>query len=708
MAEWKWKLATVVSTSAALAALTWNALALRSDPPVVKPEPVAVERPASEPPRNLLRAYPHLADAIREDPVEALASALPKANGAQACELIEALGKLGGEKAAAALGDAITSRQNPRVRRCAVDALCEIDSSTSTSWLSELVRDRDETVRWASMRALAARDEHARGVVVDLAHDEDERVRREAMLALAEAGAPGAAEAIIEELASADLGTQVLYLRALEKGKSEAAMAALEQLAVRGHAGVRADAIRAWAHVAGDQATDKLVGLLSEGPTHNRQHVLEALGEIGSDRARAALREAAASSDSEVATGALRVLAETEGDDIRELMIDELRSVEPDRLSLAIEYVVSRGDMESVPRLAELTRGPSNIASIAIRGLARLGGVESREALVGLAAQPGPMRQQVLSALADAGVPAPERCKIFERIAMDGGVDSGAALRMLSQEGGPGPTTVLARILDRGGPLVLEAADLLAARGDPESFAALTRAARSSDRAQRVAAIRSLGNTREPKAAAAFRTALSDEDPDIRNAAFEGLLGLGGEHAERAVREALRSDESDRKSRALYALGDMRSKSARSELIRWAGDDDLGGTALAVLAGTEPSTAARLAREAMGSDVPNRQMRALDVVRSLDPESAGAIVEAGLRSGDDSVVSTAVGATHVGQGAGVTDALIAILRNDDADEWIRRRAAWTLRGMGKSTSEPLRSELDAVLGPEEGRALRYR
>lgn len=704
MSAWKWKLATAVSSSTALALIGWTALAPDPDP-VARAEPVVSKQTVVQPPAGLMRAYPHLADAIRQDPVEALAEELRRTRGAsRKCELIETLGKLGGDGAAGALGEVLDRRHPPRVRRCAADALGRLVSPSSTSWLSELVRDPDVSVRSTAIRALAAREDgFARQVLVDLAYDHDALLRREAILALAEVGDPDAVEIIVEDLPSADVDTQVGYVQALRKGRAESAAPALEQLAKQGHASVRPSALEAWAYVAGDAATEKLAVWLDEGPASSRQPVLDALGEIGTDRARAVLRKAARSDESALSTGALAAMAKLEGDDIREVMLEELRAGEPSRLAIAVEYFVERGDASSVPRLADLARtAPPSVAGSALYGLVQLGGPESREALVGVARQPGPLRAEALRSLSRAGVSAHQRCALYERVVRERSADSAIALEMLSREGGEAPQRVLADLVDQGGSTAAYAIHMLASRGDRRSLDSLSRAARSSDPTTRLAAIGALGRSGDAKAVSTLRAATHEDDPRIRHAAYSGLMDLGGEHAERAALELLAGDETDAMQRqwAMQSLQGTRSKRARAELARLARDESVGATALSVLAGVEPETAASLAREAIGSDSHARQVQALGVVGVLDPATANAVVEAGLQSREGNVLSSAVSAAYQVRSPAVEREMLAILQDESIDTWLRRSAAYQIRAWGGSTAEQVKGEIDALLGPQ--------
>ena len=699
MGAWTWKLATGASCLCTVVVVAWT-LAKPTEPQAPLPEPShEILCPAARPPAALLRAYPHLADSMQADPVGALVQELGEARGmSRKCELLEALGALGGDQATTPLGEVVQSKQAPRVRQCAVRALANIVSPSSTSWLSEFVRDPDKWVRHTAISTLAEReDTFARQVIIDLTYDQDALVRQEATLALVEAGVPEAADAIIAELAEADVETQIKYVQALRRGKNAAAVPALEALAVQGNAAVRADAIEAWAHIAGDQATEKLVALLDESSGRARSAVLSALGEIGSATARAALIKASHHDVAEIATGALRVLSEMEGDDIKALMLEELGGGERGRLEVAIAYCVDRGEEGAVPRLAELARaGLPWVRTQAVRALVQLGGPTSRETLIGIAKQPGRMRQDVLRSLAEAGVPAAQRCELFERIVREKSADSGAALNLLAQEGGPMPTRILASVLDDEGPLVDQAAAALAAKGDEQSVALLSRAARSSVPATRLAALTHLGRSGHPKAASVLRAALDDDDERVRSIAYDGMFALGGKPAESAALKLLRSDRQDERQRALLAMDGMRSPTVREELARMARDESAGGIAMSVLAELEPKRTASLAREAMGSGTPARQTQALNVVSSLAPATAESLVEEGLRSTNTNVLYSAIQSARAVHSDGVERELLTIMHNEHLDFWVRQQAAYLLSTHGGSVGEQARDEMKTM------------
>jgi hypothetical protein len=139
----------------------------------------------------------------------------------------------------------------------------------------------------------------------------------------------------------------------------------------------------------------------------------------------------------------------------------------------------------------------------------------------------------------------------------------------------------------------------------------------------------------------------------------------------------------------------------RAELVRIARDEQVGGSAIGLLARIEPETAASLAREAMSSGEKSRQQQALGVATGLDPGAAGSIVEEGLRSRDMSVLSQAMYAVYSVRTPGVEREVLSLVRDERVDEWTRKRAAHQIRSWGGPVAGQVGDELDALLGPVE-------
>jgi HEAT repeat protein len=558
-------------------------------------------------------------------------------------------------------------------------------------------RDANIDVRNTAIAALAERDDPiARQLLVDLCYDEDERVRREAILGLVKAGVPEATEVVLKELPTADVRTQVAYIRALRDSESAAAAAALEQLALKGHQHVRGYAIEAWAHVAGDAATDKLVGLIGteRGVTDS---VLAALGEIDSEASRLALRKASEEGDVRTANSSLHVLSGLEGDDIRALMLEELQGTETERIGTALSYFAQRGDDTCLSRVVDLARhGTPEAQNQAIDHLVGMGGAQARKTLMDIATQPGPQRMRALESLADAGIPSDQRIRLLESVIRDETHESHRAMGLLSREGGTEPVRIMMEVMRRGGPAARDAMHVLADRGGDEAVEALLRATRSNERGERVNALAALGRTGDPRALRELRAALEDPDPQVRRISFQHLSRQGGRHAEDAARTLLRSDNPMDRDMGLRALGDVRTKSAREEIVRAARDENLGGTALELLAGFDPPRAGLLAQEALRSGDSRRQLEALNLAHVLDAKTSSSMVEEALRSKDTEVLDTAM--SHAVQSPAVERQLIALLRDEKQEPSVRFRAALVVQGWGGSAAQQAKAEITEALG----------
>lgn len=695
MGTWVWKAATGVSCATTLAVVAWT-FALHSEVEAPIPDVMTEMRPSADP--SPLRGRPRQLASMHADPVEGLVAELKKSRGAErTCELIEALGVLSGDRAAAALGETLQETRAPRVRLCAAAALAKIDSPASTSWLSEIARDANIGVRNTAIAALAERDDPiARQVLFDLCYDEDERVRREAILGLVKAGVPEATEVVLKELPSADVQTQVAYIRALRESESAAAATALEQLSLKGHQHVRREAIEAWAHVAGDAATDKLVGLIGTGRGVT-ESALAALGEIDSEASRLALTKASEQGDVETANRALHVLSGLEGDDIRALMLEELHGGEADRIGTALSYFAERGDDTCLSRVVELaSRGTPQAQDLAIYHLVGMGGEQAQKALMDIAKQPGPQRLRVLENLTDTGMASNQRIPLLEAVIREESQESHRALTLLSREGGAEPVRIMTEVIRRGGPTARDAMHALADRGGDEAVEALLRASRSGEPQDRRNALAALGRTGDPRAFGELRSALNDSDPMVRRLAFQHLSRQGGTHAEEAARALLHSDHPMDRNMALRALGNVRTKSAREEIIRATSDENLGGTALELLAQFDPPRAGLLAQQALRSGDSRRQLEALNTASVLDAKTASSMVEEALRSEDPDILATAV--RNAVQSPAVERELVALLRDEKQDPSVRFQAALVVQSWGGSAAQQAKTEISEALG----------
>jgi HEAT repeat protein len=261
----------------------------------------------------------------------------PEIQEAQAAVI--ALGESGDLRALPAIEAAVASPEAD-LRFQAVLALGRLAPDQSFEQLSKAAEDTDPEVRANAAAALAdTAAERAIPVMRALLMDRDRAVRLEAGLALAELGERSATPTLIEALSDRDVAPQAV--RALGQLRDPSAIPALTDLCRSwlARAPLRASAAAAltalddpfgWSelqvwlgsrrrearamaiYACGDLritgAVDRLIEILKDPHHPDRDAAARALGEIGDERARAALDDAASDPDADLAQDARRAL----------------------------------------------------------------------------------------------------------------------------------------------------------------------------------------------------------------------------------------------------------------------------------------------------------------------------------------------------------------------------------------------------------------
>jgi HEAT repeat protein len=208
----------------------------------------------------------------------------------------------------------------PSVRRQAAAALGRLGDRAAVNALAETLADADAGVRQAAARALGhLKDRRATPALVQALDDPDRTVRFYAAYALGEVRDPRAGDALVAALADpawtvrdqaawalralADPPLAGRVAEALRAGKADAdhALWLLRHLGGRGavghlaslleaeDAGLRLRAVRAMAETKAPAAVDPLLRALDDSAASVRRAAVEALADLGDDRAREAL-----------------------------------------------------------------------------------------------------------------------------------------------------------------------------------------------------------------------------------------------------------------------------------------------------------------------------------------------------------------------------------------------------------------------------------
>jgi len=265
-----------------------------------------------------------------------------------------------------------------------------------------------------------------------------------------------------------------------------------------------------------------------------------------------------------------------------------------------INSIAVRGDKKAIPQLLKLWQdADSSVADAAAAALGKLGSVEAAPKLTGDAAlrcaealiaqgnrkEGLSIYQRLLAdqtpqvrAAAVRGLLVNGAAPITRFLAEEDPVAFAAALKVLQQElPGPEITKAAAGQLDKltsvSKPLLIAA---LGNRGDVAAMPVVLNAAKTGDKAARVAAFRALAQFGRPDAVPVLAAAVTD--PDLGPAAQEALVGLPGRETDAAILALFENAASC--PVAISLATQRRLTSAMPALMKLAKDAKLRGSAL--------------------------------------------------------------------------------------------------------------------------------
>lgn len=453
---------------------------------------------------------------------------------------------------------------------------------------------------------------------------------------------------------------------------------------------VRLAAAQALGEIGAPEAVDPLLRALGATDDRLRRAAIVALARIG-DR-RAVDPFIALLADPQACAYAIRGLVTLRANRAADALL-AVRDADPQNRRLAIQALVALNEPRAIQPLTQSGNLSPDLVRATADALLDLG-PRAIPALLPALNTPQPP-QAAIDVLAAMGEPAVEPLLQATREGPD--PIRSAAARALARIGEPalGPL-----IEELGRSLGLSRRNEMAARalgqmGDPRAVEPLGQALRTADRTNRLfrrELIAALGQIGSDQALPAFRLALRDEDPDLRQAAVRALAEYGRTQAAALLRDALQDADPGVRAaaaRALGRLGDATAVEGLGQKLLDANPDTARAAARALADIGGPQAAAQLSA-ALSS--PRCLIRTQIAAALLSDGSAPALraLSALERETDVHLRGMALQARARLEGAAAIPALIAALQDASAD--VRSTAAGALDDLGW---KPDRDDLQA-------------
>ncbi|HEY8088140.1 MAG TPA: HEAT repeat domain-containing protein [Polyangiaceae bacterium] len=621
----------------------------------------------------------------------------------EACEALEALGRVGDGTAAAAIVEASRARSHVYVRRCALTELRHVGGEPALQRLLEATHDPEPTTRGIALDSLAQRDDElARAMVIAAARGGEPSERVAALTALAHARVPGVVPFVEEALKTANAAQQIELAATLGQYGDPSALPALTRIAASPAELARGAALTAAASLGTPGMA--LVQATFAKSAKDAVEVLDALSTIDSDDVRAFLIRAADDGRPAVAAKALEELASFDGEDVRAAVVMHAGSRDPASATAAARWLALRGDGQAVPSLVDAAQSLDSDA--AGNALDALGGLETdaaHDAILSLASRPGVARDRALRQLADSPRGAPEARSLALRMMLDeGGSVAETGLSVLSSDDSPEATRAIAEAARGKGSLGREAVQALGQRHDEASLVALVDIARKPDEgAPRELALMELADSKDPRALRALVDAASD--PELRQTALSSLARAGGADAERALRAAATSSDVQARAAAAQAMVGETPASLLPQLKALAHDSDgsVASPAFQALRSTDPTSALGLVAEQLHDRDAETRAQAVGWAGQLDGEAARPLLIQALRDPDPAVVVAAASTLGSTGGSDAQQALLDVVTGSSSSDEARRAAAQALDAMGGAAARD-HAEIIQKWMPDEG------
>ena len=185
--------------------------------------------------------------------------------------------------------------QDPRVRANGIEAIAQLGLADCFSLLPAFEQDPEARIRANTAVAYSRLDpdagaEQGRGILEDMYRGEDESAQQSALHGLGEIGDRGSIELLDEALADESMAVKRQAILSLSQAGRREALDRLVVFMEDGDGATQRLASRALAD-SGDAAVDPLILTLWSSNAEVRRHAADALGRIGSARARQALTQ---------------------------------------------------------------------------------------------------------------------------------------------------------------------------------------------------------------------------------------------------------------------------------------------------------------------------------------------------------------------------------------------------------------------------------
>jgi HEAT repeat protein len=458
------------------------------------------------------------------------------------------LRKIGGPVVVRAVAPLLRS-DDPPARNIAMDVMREIGDQDFPT-LVELLHDQDPDMRIFASDIIGSTDnsQAVTPLCEALLRDPEVNVRYQAAVSLGTLGKPEAAKCLNKALAD-DEWVQFAVIESLAKIRDESSVSALVGALGKSTDLVASMIVDALGEIGNVKAVTMLIKRLEESPAALRNKICKAVVKILGGKSLTLLTEnerakfrdyllaALDDEDTAVQDAAIHGLAFVGGEKASQAVLELSASLDPDRDQDRLELAIcSLATMGTSPALKEAAAtGQPSVALVAVEALARIGGPSVAALFMDCFwKRDRDVQREITRALIQVG--GEEAVDFFlDMLARhDDGTVLKGALAFLGQK---------MRVLRAADPIfnllqhpfddVKEAAlDACVALGGSDMAQRFREMARSEDPLDRLMAVYALGKIDLEGNLDQLKAALEDEVPDIRKVALEAVANLCGRDPE--------------------------------------------------------------------------------------------------------------------------------------------------------------------------------
>jgi HEAT repeat protein len=452
-----------------------------------------------------------------------------------------ALRRIGGPDVVRAVAPLLRS-DDPPARNIAMDVMREVGAHDFPT-LVALLHDEDPDMRiFASDIIGSTKTAQAVGYLCDaLLKDPEVNVRYQAAVSLGTLGNREAAKCLGKAMGD-DEWVQFAVIESLAKIRDESSVSALVGALNRSSDLVASMIVDALGEIGNIKAVTMLIKRLDESPAALRNKICKAVVKILGGKSLTLLSEAErvkfgeyllaalTDEDEEIQDAAVHGLGFAGGEKAARAVLELASALDPDRdqqrRDLAVE---SLGQMGLTPPLKEALADGHARALVAVNALARIGGQEVSEILMdafwGLDRD---VQREIILALIRGGG---EECEEFFLDVLgrheDGTMVKGALTFLGGKMRVEAARDAIFKLLSHPYDDVKEAAlEACVALGGDEMESRFREMARSADPLDRLMAVYALGRIGPEANLEVLKSALEDEAPDIRKVALEAVASL--------------------------------------------------------------------------------------------------------------------------------------------------------------------------------------